>query len=421
MFGKIRAEFRQARGLLSFGFLQAIGQGCGMAAPLVAAKSLSQEIFGSYCLAKMIAFFFSTLFVASFQTPFIVFANQERTKRAKINQAFSSQCAFLGGSFLIVAVLSLMFLRQIAAFADIATDDVTFVILAFLGVSLKSLLCNVFMAMGQRMRSAAAELVFGLLSLGIVVGLHLTGTLTLRGVLVIYPVAGLVVVTVFLWKIDFKQLLPFSFRSQHIQEMFHFAKWIVLGSTAVYFINWGDNLVLRAYVSMGQIGSYNLAYQVFKGVLSLVFILYGYFLPFVSEHIENTEKIRGYLWVKRPRILMMGAFVILLLFAAAPMACAKAYEDQYPGAPEVFRILLIGAIFMLHVILYAPVMNALKRYRFAQTGNAVQVLLNLLLDLILVPRMGIRGAAVATTLAYFCHAVMIEIYFQVKLRRALTV
>jgi len=418
-FGKIRIEFRQAKGLLGFGFLQAVGQVCGMAAPLVAAKSLSQEIFGSYCLAKMVAFFFSTLFVGSLQTPFIVFANQERAAGGKINNAFSVQCALLGISSAAVVVLSAAFSRQIAAFADITAKDVVLVVLAFAGVSAKSLLCNVLLAMGHRMKNATAELAFGLLTLFIVVLLDLFGAVTLRSVMAIYPVAGLSVVVLFVRRVDFSCLLPLRFEPRYWREMFDFAKWIVLGSTAVYFINWGDNLVLRVYVSMERIGSYNLAYQVFKGVLALVFVLYGYFLPFVSEHIDDRDKMNAYIRVKRPRILILGALVILTMYAAAPRVCAMVYGDRYPEAPAIFRTLSIGALMMLHVILYAPVMNALKRYRFAQAGNVIQVVLNLMLDLVLVPRMGLQGAAVATSLAYAFHAGLVEVYFWTRLRKAL--
>ena len=92
---KIKEELRQSKTLLTFTSLKAIGQTLGMIAPLVIAKFFSPELFGSYSLAKMIVFFFTTLLILSSQTPFIVFANQEKAKTGKINKAFSVQCVFL--------------------------------------------------------------------------------------------------------------------------------------------------------------------------------------------------------------------------------------------------------------------------------------------------------------------------------------
>jgi Na+-driven multidrug efflux pump len=56
---------------------------------------------------------------------------------------------------------------------------------------------------------------------------------------------------------------------------------------------------------------------------------------------------------------------------------------------------------------------------FSQIANLFQVVLNLILDLLLVPAMGMLGAAVATAFAYLCHAVAVEVYFRVKLKESL--
>jgi Na+-driven multidrug efflux pump len=85
----------------------------------------------------------------------------------------------------------------------------------------------------------------------------------------------------------------------------------------------------------------------------------------------------------------------------------------------VLRVLLIAVVAISYSIFYDPILNVLKVYKFAQTVNLLQVLLNLLLDVLLVPAMGMLGAATATVLAYLCRAVTIEIYFRVKLKRML--
>jgi Na+-driven multidrug efflux pump len=45
------------------------------------------------------------------------------------------------------------------------------------------------------------------------------------------------------------------------------------------------------------------------------------------------------------------------------------------------------------------------------------VSINLGLDLLLVPAMGMLGAAVATVIAYFCRVVIMETYFRLRLRK----
>jgi len=167
---------------------------------------------------------------------------------------------------------------------------------------------------------------------------------------------------------------------------------------------------------MDDIGTYNLGYQLFKGIGMLTFIIYVYFLPFVSQHIEDIAKMRNYLFNKRPKIFLVGIVVIGLFFVAVPYAFKFIYKGVYQDSVTVLWILLIGSVSRLYVIFYDPILNALKKYKFAQTVTLLQLLLNLFLDLLLVPVMGIYGAAVATVIAYFCRMIIYEIYFRKRIR-----
>jgi O-antigen/teichoic acid export membrane protein len=416
---KIKQEFKQGKTLLQFGFLKAVGQAMGMIMPLVIAKFFSPELFGSYSLAKMVVFFFTSLLIASAQAPFIVFANQERVKTGRISKSFTVQCTFLLVSLFAFLFINLIFNKAIIAFAQISLVDLVFISLAFLGLAGKAFVANLFMALGERIKNAVVELVFGGSTLAMVLILSLTGNINLMTVFLVYFVSAVLVVVLFLKTIDFGLLLPFDFDQKYLKEMFNFAKWVVFGATAVYFINWGDNLVLRLFVPMGDIGEYNLGYQFFKGVVMLTFIINAYFLPFISENIKDSAKMRDYLFNKRPKIFVLGLAAIGLLFVIAPYFFSFVYGDTYLNSASVLRILLLGAVLILYNTFYIPILNALKKYKFTQIVIILQVLLNLLLDFLLIPLMGLFGAAVATVSAYFCWVVTIEVYFRVKLKKLL--
>ena len=133
--------------------------------------------------------------------------------------------------------------------------------------------------------------------------------------------------------IDYKMLFPFIIEGKYFREMLDYTKWIFLGSIAVYFAGWGDNFILRIFVTMKDIGTYNLAYQISKGVIGLVLILNSYFLPFVSEHIGNGEKMREFLFGKRPRIIIMGLAGIILLFVITPLLFSGLFTAMFTGNP----------------------------------------------------------------------------------------
>jgi O-antigen/teichoic acid export membrane protein len=421
MLNNIKRQFKEGKTLLQFGFLKGLGLGMGMIAPLVIAKYFKPDLFGSYSLAKMIVFFFTTLLIASAQTPFVVFANRERAETGKISKTFSAQCVFLLSSILIFSVLLTVFYRQVAVFAKISTGDIFFMWLAFIGIALKSFLCNLFMAVGQRIKNSFAELIFGFSNLALILVFSVFDRLNLRTVFIIYPLSTGILIAVFIGMVNFKVLLPLQLEKKCFTGMVDFTKWMLLGATAVYFINWGDNLVLRLYSSMGEIGNYNLGYSVFKGIVTLTLVINAYFLPFVSQHIGDSAKMKNYLFNKRPKILLLGLVFIGLIFFIAPYVFKLVYEDIYQDSISVLRILLIGSTMAFYNSLYGPIISALKQYRFQQITNVMQILLNVLLNLLLVPKIGIMGAAVATVLAYLCRSITFEFYFRIKLKKLLKI
>lgn len=425
MLKRIRYNLQQGRTFLTFGFLQSLGQVLGMIAPLVAAKyfagrGTTEAVFGSYSLSAMIVFFFIAVLISSTQSPFVVHANQERERTGRISKSFTVQCLFLVAGIAVFLVLNTVFAGALTAFAAISTGELAFVSIAFVGMAIKAFFSNVFMALGKRERSALVELVFGAVVMAVVIAaLWQIRTVTLKTVFSAYGLAGLAVAVVFIGAIDFKICLPLEFDPAHFRAMLHFTLWLMFGAAAAYFVNWGDNLVLRLYVSMDRIGVYNFAYQLFKGVAMLILVIHAYFLPFVSQHIANAEKTKSYLFNKRPKIVALGMLCLALLYFAGPLAVQAVYGDLYRGFIVPFHILLLGAALVLYVTFYETILYARRAYRFLQVVNIVQLSVNLGLDILWVPRWGILGAAVGTVVGYLIRTVIVELYFNLKLKKAL--
>jgi O-antigen/teichoic acid export membrane protein len=409
---KIKREMVEGKTLLGFGALRSIGQGLAMLEPLIVAKIFAPELFASYILAKMIVYFFLTLTIVSSTSPFIVFASQERVETGKINRTFSVQLTFLTAGILVFVAIILPFQNYFAAFAGISSGDLAFVLLACVGLALKTFVCNLLMAINARVRCAAAELTFGILILSLLLYLCFIGKVNIKSVFLIQFIASLLAAGIFARSIDFRMMSPFHLDGSHLRQMFAFTKWVFVGAMAIFLVDWGDNLVMRYFVPMGQIGIYNFAYQIFKGIIILITIVDSYFTPFVSMNIGNKEVIRTYMYSKRPKVVMFGLAVICILFLAIPPAAGLVYKNVYRGSNGVLMVLLISAVLALYSAFFIPLWDSLKRYRFAQVVNISQGAAKIILGLILVPLIGIYGAAIATVSVYLLRAVSYEIYFR---------
>jgi Na+-driven multidrug efflux pump len=96
-----------------------------------------------------------------------------------------------------------------------------------------------------------------------------------------------------------------------------------------------------------------------------------------------------------------------------PFVFRIVYRGVYEGSAPVLRILLIAAVLAIYNIFYETVFNALKKYRVIQTVNVLHALLNLILDFILIPVIGVATAAV---ISYAVRVVISETYFRTKIK-----
>jgi O-antigen/teichoic acid export membrane protein len=135
-------------------------------------------------------------------------------------------------------------------------------------------------------------------------------------------------------------------------------------------------------------------------------------MPFASTRIDDKQAIRAYLASKRPKAFLLGLAPICVLFVFAPYLIKTVYGGVYDNSIGILRILLIGCVPALYSGFYSPLLYALERYRFAQCADAAQAVANILLDLALVWRIGVYGAAVATLIACCGRTVMLEVYFR---------
>jgi O-antigen/teichoic acid export membrane protein len=223
----------------------------------------------------------------------------------------------------------------------------------------------------------------------------------------------------FILKVEYRLITPLSFKKSAALQLFNFSKWQIFGLTAAFLVNWGDNIVLRQYSNLHDIGIYNFAYQIFKGTVTASFIIYSYFLTFITKNIKNKEIIQTYLKKTRPILLFLSIGILGFLFLLIYLLTEKIYGIEYLGVIPLTGILLIATCLAVYSVFYIAIFNALKKYAVVQIILIVQISINLFLDIVFVPRFGIYGAAMATVIGYGFALIMYEYYFQKKISKNL--
>lgn len=420
MWTKIKDELKQGKNLIGFGFLSTLSQVSEIGIPLVIAGLLAKDIFASFGLARMFIFMVAAFTISSTQHPFIVQANQERAKTGKISKSIGSQLIFFITSILLFLLMILLFRNPVSRFAFLSHRNLIYLGFAYVGFAIRFLMSGFFLALGKRNLSALSCLVCNILAVIFVLLLHYLHGARLDDVFLSYFLSSIITALIFICFVDRAVVFPIVFDLKHFRTILKLALWVVLGTTSAYFLNWGDNFVLRAYgVDRLHIGDYLFAYSLFKGMLFTASAVSNYFLPFLSANIDKKEKLRNYLLNKRPRIIAVGLCILVAAFLAFPYCLRFVYGTKYIEAETILRILFIGVALTLYNVFYRSLFYALNKFRAMSIIGFAQIIINLALDIVLVPYMGIMGAAIATLVGYICRTIILEAYYRLSIRKTI--
>jgi O-antigen/teichoic acid export membrane protein len=180
------------------------------------------------------------------------------------------------------------------------------------------------------------------------------------------------------------------------------------GTVAAYLNYRVDELVIAALLPPAELGCYVLA----VGIVERLWILPGAVSTALLPHLTNSRERDPRLaaTVARHVILWTGAGC-LLLFALADVLVQALYSTAFAAAVAPLRWLLPG-VFTLSIgkVLVADLL-AREKPGYTVWASVVAAVVNLAGNLVLVPRLGISGAAIASSISYSLLSFMLTRYY----------
>ncbi len=181
---------------------------------------------------------------------------------------------------------------------------------------------------------------------------------------------------------------------------------LMLSSISVFLLNAGDRVVVQRLAGPAELGRYQVAYTVGFLAVQLIVVAGNSWLPRFAE-VQDTALRRRLIAGTRDSVYRLLTPTLLGVALAAPVALVVA-------APASFRPRELLVVVVLVALSAYPVAAATatgrvlvteRRTRPLALCTALAALLNIALNLVLVPVAGIAGSAAATAIAYGVQAV----------------
>jgi O-antigen/teichoic acid export membrane protein len=196
------------------------------------------------------------------------------------------------------------------------------------------------------------------------------------------------------------------FRLSHLKSLSGFSFWIFLTASGSLVFSYADTLLIGYFMSTADVGIYRTAFQLTSIASFTTLAFHTVLYPKISSlgaqgqfaEIENSlaRAITYSLLLAIPTCIggwILGSKLLYYLYGASFVE----------GAPALVFLLLMQVV---NVFMYLGTMslNALNKPKDAFNITLVAAILNILLDIALIPVMGITGAAIATLIAMSVNA-----------------
>jgi O-antigen/teichoic acid export membrane protein len=158
-----------------------------------------------------------------------------------------------------------------------------------------------------------------------------------------------------------------------------------------------DTFMLMALSTVASVGLFSAAYRVIQMVNVVPFTLSIPLFPMLSRlAVESHDKVFALYNRAQKIFLLLGLPIGLWILMLGPQLILLLFGQGYDAAGNTLRIMGAVAVLLFMNSLFVYLFSALGKQKFYMTSIAISLLLNILLDLILIPLWDIEGAAIAT-------------------------
>jgi len=368
---------------------------------------LGPEGFGSYSVCLIFATLLNLVFAFGSDYATIYFVSSNRFTPA---EGISTASVFGGLSSCLAIGTGLILMQYPSAYFEKAPDTAFYLALAFIPASLFSFtFLNLLTAVHQFAWFSAINIACSALNLVLViifVGLFSWG---IHGALLSQLIVATLTILTTLLFFRLKYRITWVCPSlKGLRDIFHYGTRYYLGKIS-NMVNFRiGTIILAFFATTSQVGLFDFAMLLTSKIMIIPDALSTVLIPKVAS--DKTGKTNVIAWCSRMTIWACGLLlVILVLFAKTIIVLL--FSPEFLDTVPVIRILALGIFVRCACKVFVPYLLGTNHPGFSSISVAAGMIVNLIALWLLLPRLGLPGAALAVTFSYFVSSMILMISF----------
>ncbi len=185
------------------------------------------------------------------------------------------------------------------------------------------------------------------------------------------------------------------------KEVFYFSIPTSITALSSFILTYADVLLIGFFLTSLDVGIYSAASPASRLVLAFTTALYAVLLPSVSEVFAKgrVTDIKRYFKLSILAMLFLVVPATIIAFIFSKQIITLLFTETYVQAAFSFQILAVGMLFLSLFMTNSAIFQGMGLAKIPMKILLVSALIDVLLNIILIPSYGIEGAAFSTALA----------------------
>lgn len=172
-----------------------------------------------------------------------------------------------------------------------------------------------------------------------------------------------------------------------------------LFAVIITLYSYTDTVMLSFMRTDAEVGWYNAAYKIYEGLTVFPIIICVVLYPRLSQLFVLNKKAHSLLSSKAVKYMFIISFPIIICgIMLSKNIINILFGREFQNSVVALQILLLGVAFIFQIRLFQIILNSIDKQKVVMYVGLAGLIVNVFLNLLLIPRYGFKGAA-ATTVA----------------------
>jgi len=193
-----------------------------------------------------------------------------------------------------------------------------------------------------------------------------------------------------------------KFRFDQVKPMFRYGFPLVFTTISMYLLSLGDRFMMKYMLDLGDVGIYSLGYKI--ATVTNLLVIQSFqtgFLPIAYKKYEEGGNERFFFLSLTYYTYILVLVSLGLAMISKELIMLLSRSEEYYSAYKIVPLISLALVFKGIQYIFSLSLHFIRNTKY----NAIIVLsvavFNLLLNAILLPRIGIFGAGVASVISFF--------------------